>query len=161
MRTMIVKLNPLTREELYADISPDLLAFILLEAVTNVVNELPVPVRAMSPEEQLADAMDDTDSQMATSIENLVGILIEHDEKNGVDTNSPLYNIEEFSESVTQKLYAAMESVAASNDVAELSCISEALTAAEMSAGLILGAAHLVFTATHLGDQVLFTLGTQ
>jgi len=154
MKTIIVKLDPLTREELYADISPDLLAFILLEAVVNVVNELPMPIRALSPEEQLADAMDDTDSQLAVSIENLVGILIDYDEKNGVDTNSPQYSIEEFSEFVSNKLYAAMESINSSNDITELAVITSVLNSEELIN-------NLTFTATHLGEQVLFTLGNQ
>lgn len=152
MKTIIVKLDPLTREELYADISPDLLAFILLEAVVNVVNELPMPIRALSPEEQLADAMDDTDSQIAVSIENLVGILIDYDEKNGVDT--PQYSIEEFNEFVSNKLYAAMESINSSNDITELAVITSVLNSEELIN-------NLTFTATHLGDQVLFTLGNQ
>jgi hypothetical protein len=152
MKSIIVKLNPSTQEELYSDISPDLLAFILLEAVINVVNELPVPARAKTLDEQVAEAMDDTDTQLMVSVENLVTILIEHDEKNGVDTNAPQYNIDEFNEHVSQKLFAAMESIGTVNDVADLATISAVLNSPEL-------VNNMSFTATHLGDKVLFTLG--
>lgn len=153
MKTIILKLDPLTREELYADIAEELLAFIILEAVINVVNELPRPLRAMTPEEQLADCMDDTDTQLVSSVETLVSILIDHDEKNGADEQMLQHNREEFTEQVSQKLYAAMESIATSNDVSELTAINQALNAPEV-------ANHLSFCATHLGDRVLFTLGS-
>ena len=153
MKTIILKLDASTRDELYADISEELLAFIILEAVINVVNELPRPIRPMTPEEQLADAMDDSDTQLFSSVETLVSILIDHDEKNGADPQMLNHNMDEFTEQVSQKLFAAMESIAASNDVSELAAISYALNAPEL-------ATHLNFCATHLGDRVLYTLGS-
>lgn len=155
MKSLTINLNPATREELYADVSPDFLAFILMEALFNVVKDLPNAMSLYMPVVDDPETYaDDPDSNVMASLEFLMEVMKEMDAKTGVDVTDSLYltDIATVHTSwVTTKLCMAIESVSQFNDLAVLMVLGDLLRLPEY-------VAKLNFSTTHLGDTVLFVL---
>ena len=149
MKTFILKLDPVTLDELYDDISPDFLAFILVEAIFNLV-QFDTPPTEMTPEDVLYHC-DDPDSQFESSVELLLEIL-KRDSGEDVDGEAleTCYN-SEYYDMVATKLAHCMDSVRTANDFSELTAIGFLFQSPEYSSSF-------KFTSTHIKNQVIFCL---
>lgn len=154
MKAIILNLNPETRKELYEDISEDLLAFIIMEALFNVVKDIPntmsMYMQAVDDPETYAE---DPDSNLMSSIEFLMEVMKEHDAKSGVDVDSQLYldGLADTQSFISTKLCNAVEAISQFNDLVVFSAAAETLCLPEFST-------NLNFSTTHLGDKVMFLL---
>lgn len=155
MKSLTINLNPATREELYADVSPDFLAFILMEALFNVVKDLPNAMAVYMPVVDDPEVyMDDPESNVMASLEFLMEVMKEMDAKTGVDVTDEVYlnDIATVHTAwVTTKLCLAIETVSQFNDLATLMVLGDMLRLPEFMA-------KLNFSTTHLGDKVMFML---
>jgi hypothetical protein len=154
MKSLTINLNPATREELYADIHPDFLAHILMEALYNVTLDIPNTMAMYVPVvDDANEYAEDPDSNVMASVEFLMEVLKGEDTKNGVDVTTPDYleKIGEYQNFISYKLCNAIESIAQFNDLAVLMVVNTMLNLPEFKA-------KLNFSTTHLGDKVVFVL---
>lgn len=148
----MVNLGPGAQEELYADINEDFLAFVILEALFNVVRCIPASVRLYSSVVDIAEEyIEDPETELFVSAEFLSHIMREMDAKTGVDIESEQYNenFDELMSAVKAKLAQAAEAISTNNDIVMLMAINDVLSAPELSL-------KLNFSTTHLGDKVMF-----
>jgi hypothetical protein len=154
MKSLTINLNPATRGELYSDIHEDFLAFILIEALYNVVKDIPSAMSLYMPVVDDPETYaDDPDSNLMASIEFLMEVMKEMDEKTGTDITTPEYlaNLPEFVSFVTMKLCLAVETISQFNDMATLMVLGDMLRTPEYTA-------KLNFSTTHMGNKVMFML---
>lgn len=152
MQSVIVNLGPGAQEELYADINEDFLAFVILEALFNVVRHIPASVRQYTSVLNLAEEyIEDPETELFVSAEFLAHIMREMDAKTGVDTESEEYNknFDELMSAVKAKLAQAADAISNNNDLVMLMAINDVLSKPELSI-------KLNFSTTHLGDKVMF-----
>lgn len=150
MDAFMVLLNKDLKEELYSDIDPNFLAFVMLEGIYNVVsNPELIPLRVMDDSSYLCD---DPDSFFDNSVTYLLDILAEHDQAAGILAQGELYEFNsEQHEFLCRKLHEAMACIQYANSLLDLAVIRETLSNP-------IYARHLVFTAKHFNDRVFFTL---
>lgn len=154
MKSVTINLNPETREELYSDIDPDFLAHILIEGLVNVVQDLPNAMAMFLPVvDDSNEYAEDPDSNIMASVEYLLEVLKTEDANKGVDVTSDEYvnSLSEFQSFITVKLCDAIESIMQFNDTAVLMAIGDLMRTPGFQA-------KLNFSATHLGNTVLFVL---
>jgi hypothetical protein len=150
MDVFYVKLDRAAQSELYADISPEFLAFIFIEAIFSIIqNNAPHKFPIVDDPVYYCD---DPDSQFETSVEYLLAVMADCDKKDGVYVSEEDY--QHGSENHTRictKLGSAIESIQHSNCSAELMVIRELFNQpAYMN--------QVKFSATHLPDRVFFAL---
>lgn len=154
MKSFIIALGDSEREELYSDMHEDLVAFIIMEAVFNVVRDIPSAVRAYTLVVDTAEEYaDDPDTNLMVSVDFLTDVMKGLDAKAGVDVEAPDYlgNLKEMISVVSAKLCIAAETITVNNDIVILMSINETLNSPEFLD-------QLNFTTTHLGNKVMFTL---
>ena len=154
MKGVTLNLNPATREELYADIHPDFLAQILMEALFNVVQNIPNTMAMYLPViDDAVEYAEDPDSKVMESVEYLLEMAKNEDALRGVLVDTPEYQVSlnEYQNFITYKLCNAIESIAQFNDMGMLMVVGDMLRLPEFQA-------KLNFSTTHLGDKVLFML---
>ena len=154
MKSITLNLNPETREELYADIHPDFLAQILMEALFNVVQNIPNTMAMYLPViDDAVEYAEDPDSKVMESVEYLLEMAKNEDALRGVLVDTPEYQVSlnEYQNFITYKLCNAIESIAQFNDMGMLMVVGDMLRLPEFQA-------KLNFSTTHLGDKVLFML---
>lgn len=152
MKSVIVNLGPSAREELYADINEDFLAFVILEALFNVVRCIPASVKLYSNVIDIAEEyIEDPETELFVSAEFLSHVMREMDAKTGVNTESEEYNanFDELMSAVKAKLAQAADAISNNNDIVMLMAINDVLSTPELSL-------KLNFSTTHLGDKVMF-----
>lgn len=144
MKSINLRLDPDTREELYSDIHEAVIDFILLEALVVIVNDF------TSNEEKLKEAIDDPeyylndpDANISASVEYLLDVLKTVDELDGTDVNSPDYNIQEHSGWISDKLILAINSITAANPAIELLTIDQFLKDPSLLQGMTVKGTHL------------------
>jgi len=149
MDAFMVLLHPDLKEELYSDIDENFLAFVMLEAIYNVVsNPELIPLRVMDDSSHLCD---DPDSYFDNSVTYLLDILADHDKEKGVLQDGELYEFNsEQHEVLCNKLHEAMACIQYANSLLDLTVIRDALSQPQY-------ARHMVFTAKHYPDRVFFT----
>lgn len=152
MKSLHVRLDPATREELYADIHHNLLDFIIIEAIFNVCTDL------KSRPEKLIDAstdpefyLNDPDISIASSEEYLLDVLKSFDKADGVDVEAEDYNIEDHRAYIGDKLCLAISSITVANQPLDFMNFYEVLNDPELAKGLTIN-------GTHLGNTVILML---
>lgn len=154
MKSIIISLGDSSRDEIYSDMSEDFVAFIIMEAIFNVVRDIPNAIKNYTlvidtPEEYA----DDPDTNLMISVDVLTDVMKTMDAASGVDTEDPEYlgNLSEMISLVSAKLCLTAEAITLNNDVASLMAINDMLSMPEFST-------NLNFSTTHLGDRVMFML---
>lgn len=154
MKNVTISLNPATREELYADIHADFLAQILMEALFNVVQNIPTAMAMYLPVvDDAIEYAEDPDSKIMESVEYLMEMVKQEDALKGVLVDDPSYlvSLNEHQTFVTYKLCNAIEAIAQFNDMGMLMAVGDILRLPEYQA-------KLNFSTTHLGDRVMFMI---
>lgn len=154
MKSVTINLNPETRVELYEDMHPDFVAHILMEALFNVVQDIPNTMSMYLPVvDDANEYAEDPDSKVMASVEFLLEMAKGEDAAKGADVTSEEYlaALPEFQSFITLKLCDAIEAIAQFNDIAMLMAIGDLLRLPEFTA-------KLNFSTTHLGDKVVFVL---
>lgn len=154
MKSIIINLGDSVRDEIYSDMSEDFVAFIIMEAIFNVVRDIPNAVKLYTlvvdtPEEYA----DDPDTNLMVSMDLLTEVMKSMDATSGVDTDAPDYhkNLSEMISMVSAKLCLAAEAITVNNDITTLMAINDTLNAPEFNK-------KLNFSTTHLGERVMFLL---
>lgn len=149
MEFLIVKLDPDTREELYSDINPNLVDFILLEAITLAGKEM-----INNPEAMLEAAGDevyhlnDPEIDMEDSIRAILDVMVETDKLAGIDTTADSYDIEEKYPFVSEKLVLALSSITFANKVGEVIMFHNVVSNPKFAQGVHVKGTHLGNVAT-------------
>lgn len=151
MKNIVLHLNPATREELYSDIHPDFLAFVLMEAVCNVVGNIPVALEMHAVVDDTTEYLDDPDCNLAASCEYLKEVMVRWDAGDGVQVTSPGYDINAYMTEISVKLATAVESIAQFNDPLVLASLGEFF----MTPGV---KEKVNFSTFHLGNVVMFMI---
>lgn len=149
MRSIVLHLNPATRDELYSDIHQDFLAFVIMEALCNVVGNIPQVLELFSVVDDTTEYLEDPDCNLAASCEYLKEIMIQSDARDGVNTDSPNYDIDAYMSEIGVKLATAVESIAQFNDPLVLASLAEFFGTPGLKE-------KVNFSTFHLGDVVMF-----
>lgn len=152
MDVFYIKLDRTAQNELYADISPEFLSFIFIEAIFSIIqNNAP---HAFPVVDDPIHYCDDPDSQFETSVEYLLAVMSDCDKKDGVWSCEEDYQYgSENHTRICAKLCSAIESIQHANDSAELMMVREVFNQpAYMN--------QVKFAATHLPDRVFFVLSS-
>lgn len=154
MRSIILKLGDDFVDELYSDIEQDFLAFIIMEALFNVVRDIPGSIEnytkvITTPEEY----MEDPDTNLMISQDLLAEVMKSMDIKDGEDITSESYqqNHPEMLSVISAKLCLAVDMITTNNDIVELTTIGEVLSEPGIKE-------NLHFSTTHLGDRIMFMI---
>lgn len=152
MKALILRLDPLTRDELYSDISDMFMDFVMVEAIFNVLNDF--ITRPGSFLDAISDAeyyKNDPECCLAASTELLMDVLKEMDKQDGVDITSPEYDLETFSGWVTDKLCLAISSITTANKPMEFMSMHQLLEDPALSQ-------RMKVTGRHLGNTVVLMI---
>lgn len=152
MDVFYIKLDRTAQSELYADISPEFLSFIFIEAIFSIIqNNAP---HAFPVVDDPIHYCDDPDSQFETSVEYLLAVMSDCDKKDGVWSCEEDYQYgSENHTRICTKLGSAIESIQRSNDSAELMMVREVFNQPVYMN-------QVKFAATHLPDRVFFVLSS-
>lgn len=149
MEFLIVKLDPDTRDELYADINPNLVDFVLLEAITLAGKEMISNPDAMI--EASGDEvyhLNDPDIDMEDSIRAILDVMVETDKLAGIDTTADSYDIEEKYPFISDKLVLALSSITFANKVGEVIMFHNVVSNPKFVQGVHVKGTHLGNVAT-------------
>jgi len=156
MLSVILKLGEDLIDELYSDIEQDFLAFIIMEALYNVIRDLPSSfidyTKVVTSAEEY---MDDPDTNLMVSQDLLADVMRNMDIADGEDVESELYKeqLPEMLSMVSAKLCLAAELITTHNDITELAAIGNVLSQPGMKE-------NLHFSTTHLNDRIMFMLSS-
>jgi hypothetical protein len=146
---LIVKLDPDTRDELYADINPNLVDFVLLEAITlagkEMINNPDAMIEAAGDE---VYHLNDPDIDMEDSIRAILDVMVETDKLAGIDTTAEGYDIEEKYPFISDKLVLALSSVTFANKVGEVIMFHNVVSSPKFAQGVHVKGTHLGNVAT-------------
>lgn len=149
MEFLIVKLDPDTRDELYADINPNLVDFVLLEAITLAGKEMISNPDAMI--EASGDEvyhLNDPDIDMEDSIRAILDVMVETDKLAGIDTTADSYDIEEKYPFISDKLVLALSSITFANKVGDVIMFHNVVSNPKFAQGVHVKGTHLGNVAT-------------
>lgn len=149
MEFLIVKLDPDTRDELYADINPNLVDFVLLEAITlagkEMINNPDAMIEAAGDE---IYHLNDPDMNMDEAIRAILDVMVETDKLAGVDTAAEDYDIEENYQFISDKLVLALSSITFANKVGEVIMFHNVISNPKFTQGVHVKGTHLGNVAT-------------
>lgn len=149
MEFIIVKLDPDTREELYADINPHLVDFILLEAITlagkEMINNPDAMIEASGDDYY---HMNDPELDMDSAIRSVLDVMEQVDKEAGVDTTAEDYDVEDKYQFISDKLVLALSSITFANKVGEVLLFHKLVTDPKFSTGVNVKGNHLGNVAT-------------
>lgn len=152
MKALILRLDPLTRAELYSDISDMFMDFVMVEAIFNVLNDfISRPDTFMDACSDQEYYKNDPECCLAASTELLMDVLKEMDKQDGVDITSPEYDLSTFSGWVTDKLCLAISSITTANKPMEFMAMHTILEDPALSQ-------RLQVRGKHLGNTVVLML---
>lgn len=156
MKTLILKLDPQTREELYSDAGEAFMDFLLMEAVYNVL--LGYQANSVQWMDAIHDPdhyQNDPDTAMASSVEMLLDVMKKLDSDVGVEgteTEEYVFDLEEnHAPWVSDKLALAVASISAANTPDEFMVLFTMLNDPGLSR-------RLTFHGRHLGNTVVMML---
>lgn len=149
MEFLIVKLDPDTRDELYADINPNLVDFVLLEAITlagkEMINNPDAMIEASGDE---VYHLNDPDIDMEDGIRAILDVMVETDKLAGIDTTADSYDIEEKYPFISDKLVLALSSITFANKVGEVIMFHNVVSDPKFAQGVHVKGTHLGNVAT-------------
>lgn len=152
MLSFILKLDPETREELYADVALEFLDLIMLEAIFVIFQMAnPYEYPLVDDVEYLTD---DPDSQFEASVEYLLGYLAEKNPLDGVllAENPELVEYDPgYRDAVMIKLGAAVDAINAMNDQSEMAAVKNVLKTPGFQK-------RFKFSSLHLKDRVVYNI---
>jgi hypothetical protein len=152
MKTITVRLDKDTRDELYADIHHNLLDFVLMEAIFCVCNDFALrPGMLLEASEDPEFYLNDPDIAIASSVETLLDTLKAIDATDGIDTESPMYNVREHQGFIEDKLCLAISSITVANKPLDFMMIYDVLQDPALNRSL-------TAIGTHLGETVIMSL---
>lgn len=145
MKSVNLKIDPETRDDIYADEAHVyFLDFLFLEAVGVVVKDF------MGDQDKVLEAIsdpnyyiNDPECEISSSIEYLLDVLKEYDRADGVDVNSDTYSLNEFHGMVSDKLSLAISSITVANTAGELMAIYNVLQDPIYTQGMTVKGTHL------------------
>ena len=149
MEFIIVKLDPDTRDELYSDINPHLVDFVLLEAITLAGKEM-----INNPEAMLEAAGDDVyhlndpDIDMDSAIRAILDVMVETDKAAGIDTSADGYDVEDNYQFISDKLVLALSSITFANKVGDVIMFHNTVSDPKFAHGVHVKGTHLGNVAT-------------
>lgn len=149
MELLIVKLDPETRDELYADINPNLVDFVLLEAITlagkEMINNPDAMIEASGDD---VYHLNDPEIDMDDSIRAILDVMVETDKLAGIDTTAEGYDIEEKYPFISDKLVLALSSITFANKVGEVIMFHNVISNPKFAQGVHVKGTHLGNVAT-------------
>ena len=152
MKTIILRLDPDTRADLYADAHIHFLDFLLLEALVIVVNDfINDPDLMLEASEDPNFYLNDPDSDIAASIEFLLDVMKAFDKADGVDVDGPGYCLQEFHGDVADRLSLAISSITSANLAGDLIAMHTELQDPIYHHGMTV-------KGTHLGNTVVLAV---
>jgi len=152
MKTLILKLDPDTRADLYADAHVHFLDFVLLEALVIVVNDfINDPNLMLEACEDPNFYLNDPDCEIAASIEFLLDVLKAFDKEDGVDVDAPDYCLQEYHGEVADRLSLAISSITSANKAGDLIVMHTELQDPIYHHGMTV-------KGTHLGNTVVLAV---
>lgn len=149
MEFLIVKLDPDTREELYADIHENLLDFVLLEALTIAGKEMTENKEAVM--EAAGDDfyhLNDPELNMDDAVKAVIDVMMEVDRLAGMDVSAETYDTDEQYKFISDKLMLAVASVTAANKVGEILNLYSVISQTKFVPGIHVKGTHLGNIAT-------------
>lgn len=156
MKTLILKLDPATREELYSDMGEPFMDFVLMEAVYNILGGYQASsTHWMDAIHDTEYYLNDPDAGMAASVETLLDALKTMEEGEGVlgtDTDEYVYDLEaNHAPWVSDKLALAVASLSTANNPDEFMLLFSILADPGLSR-------RFSFHGRHLGNMVVMML---
>ncbi len=150
MEVFVLRLDPDTREDMYADdVHEYFMDFVLLEALIITVKDfINDPERMAEANEDPHFYINDPDSDIAASIEFLLDVLKEFDKADGRDVEAEGYCLQEFHGMVADKLSLAISSITSANKAFDLITMYRALQQPDFVMGISC-------KGRHLGDTVV------
>lgn len=149
MEFLIVKLDPETRDELYADINPNLVDFVLLEAITlagkEMINNPDAMLEATGDE---VYHLNDPEIDMNEAIQAILDVMVETDKLAGIDTTADDYDPDEKHDFISEKLVLALSSITFANKVGEVLMFHSVISNPKFAQGVHVKGTHLGNVAT-------------
>lgn len=148
MEFIIVKLDPDTRDELYSDINPNLVDFLMLEAITLAGKEM-----LNNPDAMLEAAGDDVyhlndpDIDMDGAIRAIIDVMAEADKVAGIE-RSDIHEDEDTYQFISDKLVLALSSITFANKVGEVIMFHNTVSNPKFAHGVHVKGTHLGNVAT-------------
>jgi hypothetical protein len=141
-------------DELMADVSPEFLGFVLIEAVQLIVQDYFLDNGEGVVVDDAIYKCDDPESLYDVAVQHLLMICSENDQTNGVLVPGELY---EFSsdahEQICEKLNSAMLVIGHNHGITDLAVIHGLLSSSPYSTGYN-------FSVVYIGDRVMFNLSS-
>lgn len=145
VKSLVFRLDPYTRDELYADVSEEFLNFIFLEAIFNTVADYTTnPEIAFVAGDDPFFNRNDPDCVYQASLELLMDVLKEFDKRDGEDVDGPEYveGLQEHYQAVADKLSLAMSSIATANEPLDFMMFHKLLGDPNMTKSLSVNGKH-------------------